>query len=85
MEITHVHETRKPHFPQASPSNDNRGTALSMGRSVFPEDAVARIYKPSLAVTTSGKARTKGWRLVFERRTAPVIEQLMGTLAAMTR
>jgi len=27
---------------------------------------------------TSGKARTKGWRLVFERRTAPFIEPLMG-------
>ena len=49
-----------------------------MGRSVFPDDAVARIYKPSRAVTTSGMARTKGWRLVFDRRTAPVIEPLMG-------
>lgn len=78
MEITHVHETRKPHIPQAAPSNDNRRTPLSMGRSVFPDDAVARIYKLSRAVTTSGKARTKGWRLVFERRTAPVIEPLMG-------
>ncbi|MER9844249.1 ETC complex I subunit [Mesorhizobium australicum] len=27
---------------------------------------------------TSGPARPKGWRLVFERRTAPVIEPLMG-------
>jgi hypothetical protein len=27
---------------------------------------------------TSGKARTKGWRLTFERRTAPFIEPLMG-------
>ncbi|WP_287092168.1 NADH dehydrogenase ubiquinone Fe-S protein 4 [Mesorhizobium sp.] len=27
---------------------------------------------------TSGRARPKGWRLVFERRTAPVIEPLMG-------
>ncbi|NYD80407.1 hypothetical protein HD884_000448 [Ochrobactrum intermedium] len=25
---------------------------------------------------TSGKARTKGWRLVFERQTAPFIEPL---------
>ncbi len=79
MEIfTHVHETTKPHFPQASPSNDNRRTPLSTGGLVFPDDPVARIYKPSRAVMTSGKARTKGWRLVFERRTAPVIEPLMG-------
>jgi hypothetical protein len=49
-----------------------------MGRSLFPEDAVARIYKPSRSVMTSGKARTKGWRLTFERRTAPFIEPLMG-------
>lgn len=27
---------------------------------------------------TSGRARPKGWRLVFEWRTAPVIEPLMG-------
>jgi hypothetical protein len=49
-----------------------------MGRSVFPDDAIARIYKPSRAATTSGTARTRGWRLVFERRTAPFIEPLMG-------
>ncbi len=64
--------------PQGWPSNDNRHTPLSMGRSIFPADAVARICKPSRAVTTSGKARTRGWRLVFERRTAPFIEPLMG-------
>jgi hypothetical protein len=44
---------------------------------VYPDDAFVRIYKPSRAVT-SIKARTKGWRLVFERRTAPIIEPLMG-------
>lgn len=37
-----------------------------------------RIYKPSRSVMTSGRARTKGWRLTFERRTAPFIEPLMG-------
>lgn len=69
--------TRTP-IPQGWPSNDNRHKPLSMGRSVFPDDAVARVDKPSRAVTTSGMARTKGWRLVFERRTAPFIEPLMG-------
>ncbi|TPJ49612.1 NADH dehydrogenase ubiquinone Fe-S protein 4 [Mesorhizobium sp. B2-6-4] len=60
------------------PANDNRGRALSFGRSEFPHDAVARIYKPCRSVMTSGRARPRGWRLVFERRAAPVIEPLMG-------
>lgn len=64
--------------PTLTPSNDNRRKPLSLGRSVFPEGAVAYIYKPSRSVMTSGKARTKGWRLAFERRSAPVIEPLMG-------
>lgn len=59
-------------------SNDNVRGRLFFGRSLFPEDAVARIFKPSRSVTTSGTARTKGWRLVFERLSAPVIEPLMG-------
>ncbi|AEH90813.1 ETC complex I subunit [Mesorhizobium opportunistum] len=61
-----------------APANDNRKRALSFGRSEFPHDAVARIYKPSRSVMTSGRARAKGWRLIFERRMAPVIEPLMG-------
>ncbi len=59
-------------------ANDNGHTALAMGRSLFPKDAVARIYKPSRSAMTSGKAGTKAWRLVFERRTPPFIEPLMG-------
>ncbi|MFN4281616.1 MAG: NADH dehydrogenase ubiquinone Fe-S protein 4 [Alphaproteobacteria bacterium] len=62
-------------------SNDNRRAPLAMGRSAFPKDAVAHIYKPSRSVMTSGKARTKAWRLAFERRTAPVAEPLMGWIA----
>jgi len=60
------------------PLNDNRRRHPSFGRSLFPEDAVARIYKPAHSVTTSGNARANGWRLVFERRDAPLIEPLMG-------
>ncbi len=79
METTRqITRTTTMPIPQGWPSNDNRHKPLSMGRSVFPDDAVARIFKPSRAATTSGKARTKGWRLVFERRTAPFIEPLMG-------
>ncbi|AYM66095.1 hypothetical protein At12D13_49430 (plasmid) [Agrobacterium fabrum] len=75
---------KETHHPSMRPvsviqaSNDNRRKALSFGRSVFPEDAVARIFKPSRSATTSGKARTRGWRLVFECRRAPFIEPLMG-------
>ena len=79
MEATRqINKSTRTPITQGWPSNDNRHKPLSMGRSVFPNDAVARIYKPSRAVTTSGMARTRGWRLVFERRTAPFIETLMG-------
>ncbi|WP_368358712.1 ETC complex I subunit [Rhizobium mongolense] len=59
-------------------SNDNRRSHPCFGHSLFSEKAVARIFKPSRSVTTSGTARTKGWRLVFDRRSAPFIEPLMG-------
>lgn len=67
-----------PYVPRASSANDNRRSPLAIGRSSFPEGVVARIFKPSRSVTTSGRAATKGWRLTFERRTAPFIEPLMG-------
>jgi len=57
-------------------SNDNRPRSTT--RSVFPGDTVARIYKPARSVTTSGTARTKGWRLAFERRGRPFLDPLMG-------
>lgn len=67
------------HLAEASPSIDTGASRpVAMGCSLFPKDAVARIYKPSRSPMTSGKARTKGWRLTFERRTAPVSEPLMG-------
>lgn len=79
MEIERrIEETRKTQLPPVWPSNDNRHLPQSMGRSIFPDDALARIYKPARSVMTSGKARTKHWRLAFERRTGPFIEPLMG-------
>lgn len=81
METLHRNKTLYERMTSARPDNDNRpasSRALSFGQSVFPDDAVARIYKPSRSVTTSGNARTRGWRLVFERRIAPFIEPLMG-------
>ena len=37
-------------------------------RSVFPDDALAVIYKPARSAMTSGKARTRDWKLRFEPR-----------------
>lgn len=79
METTRqVNRSTEMPVPKGWPVNDNRQRPLSMGRSIFPDGAVARVYKPSRPVTTSGKACKRGWRLVFERRTAPFIEPLMG-------
>jgi hypothetical protein len=58
-------------------SKSNRPTP-TFGGSVFPPDAVARIFRPARSALTSGKARTKSWVLHFDRRTPPVIEPLMG-------
>jgi hypothetical protein len=44
----------------------------------FPCDAHAVIYRPARSAMTSGKARTRDWKLCFERRTPPFIEPLMG-------
>jgi hypothetical protein len=55
----------------------NRPTP-TFGGSVFPSDAVTRIFRPARSAVTSGKARTKSWVLHFDRRTPPVIDPLMG-------
>ena len=47
-------------------------------RSVFPDDALAVIYKPARSAMTSGNARTRDWKLRFEPRSRPFIEPLMG-------
>lgn len=60
------------------------GSATSplFGGSIFPEDAVARIFKPARSATTSGKARTRKWRLRFEPRRPLTIEPVMGWTAS---
>lgn len=50
----------------------------ALARSVFPDDALAVIYKPARSAMTSGKARTRDWKLRFEPRSRPLIEPLMG-------
>ncbi len=44
----------------------------------FPRDAAAVIYQPARSAMTSGKARTREWKLRFERRSPQFIEPLMG-------
>jgi hypothetical protein len=69
-------DTNLTAYSTVGPANDN-GTSRAARSSTFA-DVVARIYKPSRSAMTSGKGRTGGWRLVFERRTPHVIEPLMG-------
>src|SRR5258708_6901135 len=56
--------------------DDAPRTALT--RSVFPDDALAVIYKPARSAMTSGNARSRDWKLRFEPRSRPLIEPLMG-------
>ena len=62
----------------ATPKAGATGPALPFAGAVWPKDARARIQQADRSVTTSGKARTKGWRLTFERRSPPVLDDLMG-------
>lgn len=53
-------------------------TCPSLASQTFPTNAHAVICRPARSPMTSGKARSRGWKLRFERRTPPVIEPLMG-------
>src|SRR6266478_9930789 len=64
---THQRWTERDGAPRTAPP-----------RSVFPDDALAVIYKPARSAMTSGKARTRDWKLCFEPRSRPYIEPLMG-------
>ncbi|RUY26019.1 ETC complex I subunit [Mesorhizobium sp. M7A.F.Ca.US.001.04.1.1] len=81
METVQSSDIRSPTRTSGRPDNDNRSRvdepALSMGRSVFPDGVTGRIYQPCRSAMTSAKPR-KDWRLIFEPRTAPFIEPLMG-------
>lgn len=63
---------------ETKPTECDRQAWRGAPGSAFPPDAVARIYRPSRSVMTSGKALTRHWILRFERRTPPFIEPLMG-------
>jgi len=81
MELQRVHETSQV-IPaavlQGPPGNDNRQERPAAGRTVFPRDAVAHIFRPSRSPVTSGRAAARGWRLAFERRRPSRVEPLMG-------
>jgi hypothetical protein len=51
---------------------------VTLTPSVFPRDAVAVIYRPTRSAMTSGRARTRQWKLRFERRSPGFVEPLMG-------
>jgi hypothetical protein len=81
--ITHdvLKRTTSTTAEAASAANDNHRKDRRLTPSSFPRDTVARIFRPARSAMTSGKARTKGWQLVFERRSAPYVEPLMGWTA----
>lgn len=62
-------------------ANDNHRPDPRLTPSPFPKGARAVIFRPARSAMTSGKARSRGWRLMFERRSAPYVEPLMGWTA----
>ena len=74
---TRQRKTQLSNSVQALHSNDNHIPALATGRSVFPQEAVARIYRPVRSAVTSRPA-PKQWLLEFEQRCPSYIEPLMG-------
>lgn len=61
-----------------SPIHQDPERTAAPFESIFPDDAHAIIYRPCRSAMTSGKQRTREWKLRFERRSAPFIEPLMG-------
>ncbi len=54
------------------------GAGRSQWASALPPGLVAHIWRPARSAMTSGRARTKAWRLRIERQGAPWIDPLMG-------
>jgi hypothetical protein len=65
-------------IPQEHWTEGVNPAAVPLRPSLFPDDATAIIYKPARSAVTSGKARTREWKLRFERRSPAIIEPLMG-------
>lgn len=62
-------------------ANDNHRPDPRLTPSPFPTGARGVIFRPARSAMTSGKTRSGGWRLTFERRSAPYVEPLMGWTA----
>lgn len=77
MEVERIRIPEHP-VPKAAFANDNRRADQLLTPSVFPRHATAIIFKLGRSSMTSGKARSGGWRLVFQRRSPPYVEPLMG-------
>src|SRR6478672_3523343 len=75
--IEHLARSKTKSIHQCWTERDGAPRA-ALTRSVFPEDAMAVIYKPARSAMTSGKARTRDWKLRFEPRSCPFIEPLTG-------
>jgi hypothetical protein len=76
MDTTAQKQEHTDEITLAPTANDNVQPRLE--RPVMYDGAIARIYRPSRSATTSGIARTRKWLLVFEPRSAPFVEPLMG-------
>ena len=77
MEVVKTNVLEQP-LPEAVFANDNRRADKLFTPSVFPKGATAIIFRPEPSPISSGRAHCDGWRLVFERRSAPYLEPLMG-------
>lgn len=64
--------------PAGAAANDNALPRLPAALPAFPHDAVARIERPARSAMTSAPAEPQDWRLVFERRSVPFVDALMG-------
>jgi hypothetical protein len=58
-------------IPQEHRREGVNPAAVPSTSSIFPDDAMAIIYKPARSAMTSGKARTREWKLRFEPRSPP--------------
>lgn len=68
-----------PVAPAGPPAaNDNALPRLPAALPAFPRDAVACIERPARSAMTSAPAEPQDWRLVFERRSPPFVDPLMG-------
>ncbi|PDV88424.1 hypothetical protein CO652_10085 [Rhizobium sp. H4] len=76
--VRQTHKESKTRSCSPCASYDNGRSHPLSGGALFPQNATARIFKPSRSVTTSATAQTNELRLVFDRCSAPFIEPLLG-------